>query len=133
MKPNAIILFDGICNLCNGAVQFIIRHDPEGYYSFAALQSDFAKNLLEKLSYKGAYNSSIIFVDGDKVYTQSTAVLKISRQLSGGWKLARILLIIPRFIRDGVYHFIARNRYRWFGKRESCMLPTPELQQRFLA
>lgn len=132
MKQKAIILFDGLCNLCNGAVQFVIRHDPKAFYSFAPLPSDFACNLLAQQQHQDAYRS-IIYVEREKVYTSSTAVLKICRHLSGGWPLAQIFLVIPRFIRDGVYDFIARHRYRWFGKREECMLPAPELKKRFLA
>lgn len=133
MKQGPIILFDGVCNLCNGAVQFVIRHDPKARFHFAPLQSEFAQQLLATLQHNIPTYSSIVFVADEKIYIKSTAVLKICGQLSGGWKMARILLIIPRFIRDGVYNFIARNRYRWFGKKAECMIPTPELRQCFLA
>jgi len=133
MPQNAIILFDGLCNLCNSTVQFIIRHDPKVRFHFAPLQSGFAQHLLSKLQHNIPPYSSIVLIADEKVRTKSTAALKICGQLSGGWKLALIFLIIPRFIRDGVYDFVARHRYRWFGKRQECMLPAPELKKRFLA
>lgn len=131
MEGKAIILFDGICNLCNNAVQFIIRHDKKGYFSFAPLQSGFAKDILKQPQNKGSLHT-IVLLEGGKRYTKSTAALKICQHLSGGWMLMRIFLIIPRFLRDWVYDFIAHNRYRWFGKRKECMLPTPALKKRFL-
>ena len=133
MNPDSIILFDGVCNLCNGAVQFVIRHDPNARFHFAPLQSELAQQLLAKWQHNIPTYSSIVLIADEKIYIKSTAVLTICGQLSGGWKMARTLLIIPRFIRDGVYNFIARNRYRWFGKKKECMIPTPELKQRFLA
>lgn len=132
MNQRAIILFDGLCNLCNGTVQFIIRHDPKAFYSFASLQSGFARKLLAQLQHDDVCRT-IIYIEGEKIYTRSTAALKICGRLSGGWKLAQAFLIIPRFIRDGIYDFIARRRYRWFGKRQECMLPAPGLEKRFLA
>lgn len=132
MKPKSIILFDGVCNLCNKAVQFIIRHDKNGYYSFASLQSDFAKELLSKFGNRNDLKS-IVLIEGEYLFIKSTAVLKICRHLSGGWKSAQVFLLVPRFIRDAVYDIIARNRYRWFGKRKECMLPSEELKKRFLS
>lgn len=128
-----IVLFDGVCNLCNGAVRFIIRHDAKDQFRFASLQSDFAKQLLKKHHFPIHKTGSIILIEGGKVYLRSGAVLGIIRRLGGFWKLLVVFYIIPRFIRDGMYDFIARNRYKWFGKRNECMIPTKELRQRFLA
>lgn len=125
-----VILFDGECNLCNGAVQFIIKRDNKGYFKFASLQSEVARQYLpENLSRN---LSSIVLVADGKVYTQSTAALKIGRKLSGAWPLLYGLMVVPRFIRDFVYRWIAKNRYKWFGKADSCWVATPDLKSRFL-
>ncbi|SDC42672.1 Predicted thiol-disulfide oxidoreductase YuxK, DCC family [Terribacillus halophilus] len=131
MDNEAIILFDGVCNLCNGSVQFIIKHDKGAYFKFASLQSDFGSKLKEAKQIPDEVDS-IIFVKGNRVYTQSSAVLRIARHLDGVWKLAAAALIISRPIRDMMYRYVARNRYRWFGKQNQCMLPSPELKERFL-
>lgn len=142
-----IVLFDGVCNFCNGAVQFIVDHEKRPELSFAALQSDLAAEVLEKAFGKerarelreGMTGSgdpdSIVFVDGkaNKAYTHSGAGLRLARYLRAPWSWAIVFLIVPSFLRDAVYRFIARNRYRWFGKSETCRVPTPELRQRFLA
>ncbi|WP_047153429.1 thiol-disulfide oxidoreductase DCC family protein [Aneurinibacillus tyrosinisolvens] len=128
---NGIILFDGICNFCNQSVQFIIKKDPKGYYKFASLQSDIGQKLLEK--YKIPHDiDSIILIDNEEYYVKSSAALHICRNLEGIWKLFYLLVIIPRPIRDFFYEIIAKNRYKWFGKRESCMLPAPGIKERFL-
>ena len=127
-----IILFDGVCNLCNGSVQFVIQRDSNKVFRYAALQSDFAKKLLESLNQPAPDIESVILVDGNSVYYRSDAALRIAKRLSGAWPMLSIFLIVPRFIRDAVYNFIGRNRYMWFGKQESCMIPTPELKELFL-
>lgn len=132
MEEKAIILFDGICNLCNGAVQFIIKHDPKAYFKFSALQSEFSKDYFQKHRKNEERMGSLILLEHGKVYHQSTAVLKIVRHLSGGWKFFACFLVVPRFIRDWVYEIIAKNRYQWFGRREKCMVPEPGVQDRFL-
>jgi len=131
---SATILFDGICNLCNGFVQFIIKHDPAGRYQFASLQSEVGQALLAQYGVKAATTNpeSVLLVTKGRVYSHSTAVLHILRGLGGAWSLLYAGMLFPRFIRDGAYRFVARNRYRWFGREEACMLPTPELAQRFL-
>ena len=129
---HAVILFDGVCNLCNGSVNFIIDRDPDGYFKFASLQSDEAAPLLARHQLKEGYLDSIVLVEGEKVYRNSTAALRVARKLKGGWPLFSIFLIIPRPLRDLVYNFIARNRYKWFGKSDTCRIPTPELRSRFL-
>jgi len=128
-----IILFDGVCNLCNGSVQFVIQRDPKGRFNFAALQSDAAKQLLKDYQLPVSDLYSIILIKKGKVYQRSSAALEIARGLSGLWPLLYVFVVIPRFIRDGIYNWIAKNRYRWFGQKEECMIPTPELKSRFLA
>ena len=131
-----IILFDGVCNLCNGFVQFIIRHDQAERFRFAALQSEAGQALLAKHGFApsagAAELDSVLLLSGGQLYSHSSAVLRIARGLGGGWALAGVGGLLPRAWRDALYRFIARNRYRWFGRQESCMLPTPELQARFL-
>lgn len=131
MDNQAIILFDGVCNLCNNSVQFIIRHDKDAYFKFASLQSDFGGRLKEAKQIPNDVDS-IILVENGKVYMQSSAILRIARHLDGAWKLAAAALIIPRPIRDLIYRYVARNRYRWFGRQDQCMLPSPDLKERFL-
>ena len=127
-----IILFDGVCNLCNGAITFIIQRDKKDVFRYAALQSDIGRQLAQEHNIDLEKVDSIILVDNDKAYLKSTAALRIARHLRGGWPLLSIFLILPAFIRNWVYDFIARNRYTWFGKKEACMIPTPELKSKFL-
>lgn len=131
MKPeNRIVLFDGICNFCNSSIQFIIRHDPKGIFKYAALQSDYAKKLVgDRISPEP--ESVILYEDG-KVYDRTTAALKIARHLNGLWPLLYIFIVIPAFLRDPIYKLIAKNRYKWFGKQEACMMPSKEIRDRFL-
>lgn len=126
-----IILFDGVCNLCNGAVQFVITHDPKEIFRFASLQSEFASDLLKSLNLTPPPTESVLLIENGKIYSQSDAVLRVVARLHGPSKNLRILSFLPKWIRDGLYRFIARNRYRLFGKRNSCMIPTPELGSRF--
>lgn len=132
MNISPVILFDGVCNLCNGSVQFVIKHDQTALFKFASLQSDAGQQLLSRYQLSGADLSSFILIKDNKVYTRSTAALLVARQLTGVVKYLYIFSVIPTFIRDGVYNFIARNRYRWFGKQESCMVPTKDMLARFL-
>ena len=127
-----VILFDGVCNLCNNWVQFVIKRDPRGYFHFASLQSDAASVLLKNHRYEQAQLNSIILVEGENLYTESTAILHIVRRLKGPVKMASIFWIIPVFIRNPFYRFVARNRYKWFGKQESCMLPSEDAKKRFI-
>lgn len=129
-KP--IIIFDGICNLCNRSVQTVIKNDPGGKFMFASLQSQKGQQLLKKFNQPLNDFNSFILIQDDKVYTKSTGALKVAKQLKGGWWLLYIFIIVPKFIRDGVYAWIAKNRYKWFGKREECMVPTPALKERFI-
>ena len=132
MKTRKIILFDGICNLCNQSVQFVIEHDDKNQFQFASLQSDFGQNFLKENNLDASKFDSVVFIEDDKFYTKSSAALKISKYLDGITSWLTIFMIVPKPLRDMVYSFIAKNRYRWFGKQESCRLPTPELKAKFL-
>lgn len=131
-KDKKIILFDGVCNLCNGAVTFIIKRDDEDIFRYAALQSDVGKKLTEKQGIDTDQVDSIVLIDGERHYIKSSAALHIARHLSGGYPLLYGFMVLPTAIRNGVYDWIARNRYRWFGKKDQCMVPTPELKAKFL-
>ncbi len=131
-----IILFDGVCNLCERSVQFVIRHDPDAKFMFAPLQSDYARTLLEnpELGFdelQAGDLDSFVLIAAGKVYVRSDAWLSICRQLDGWPGLLRVFQVVPRFIRDAVYDFIGRHRYQWFGKNSECMIPTPDIQRRF--
>ncbi|SMG46400.1 Predicted thiol-disulfide oxidoreductase YuxK, DCC family [Marivirga sericea] len=127
-KP--IIFFDGVCNLCNGAINFIIDHDKTAYFKFAPLQSRVADEYLPTSLTKNT--DSIILWESEKIYSRSTAALRIAKKLNGLWKLFYVFMIFPKFARDSVYKLIAKNRYKWFGKRETCRLPTEDIKNRFL-
>jgi predicted DCC family thiol-disulfide oxidoreductase YuxK len=130
----AVLLFDGVCNLCNSTVQFVIAHDPDGYFKFASQQSDAGKALMEQhgIAIPEGDPLSLVLVEDGKVYERSTGALRIARHLSFPFKLGWVFIITPRFIRDFVYNVIAKHRYAWFGKKDVCMVPTPELRARFL-
>ena len=132
MTNEIIVLFDGVCNLCSGFVQFVINRDPRGLFRFASLQSDEALPYLKDLQLPAGELSTVVLYENGRFYTRSTAALRILKTLSGAWPALYPAIVFPRFLRDAVYNFIASNRYRWFGKQESCMLPTPELKSRFL-
>ena len=133
MSAQAVIFFDGYCNLCNGAVQFTIQRDSKNVFHFASLQSEYAQVHLTPFGIEPKQGDSFILLEGDQVYQKSTAALRVAKRLNGLWPMLYVFMIIPKFIRDAVYNYIAKNRYRWFGKEESCWVPTPELQQKFLA
>lgn len=127
-----ILFFDGVCNLCNGSVQWILRHDQQHTIQFAALQSAAAQLKLEPHGINPQKLESMLLLENGVVYTHSDAALHLARALGAPWSWAFVFMVVPKFIRDGVYRFIAKNRYAWFGQRDSCMIPTPELQKRFL-
>lgn len=129
-----IVLFDGVCNLCNGAVNVLLDLDKRKRLKFASLQSEYAKKLIQfhGLEQKIQGIDSILFWDGKEIYTKSNAILEISGLLGGFWKILRVTYLIPKLIRDLFYDLIAKNRYKLFGKRESCRMPTPELKERIL-
>jgi predicted DCC family thiol-disulfide oxidoreductase YuxK len=128
-----ILFFDGVCNFCNSSVQFIIRHDKDKKFRFASLQSELGKNAIREVTtrYKVAPDSLILH-DGENWYVRSSAALYVCKILGGPWKLLFAAIIVPRFLRDAIYDVIARNRYRWFGKKDACMIPTPDVKDRFL-
>ena len=131
-NTHKIILFDGVCNLCNDAVKFIIRHDKKDVFRFTALQSAVGMVMVTEQGIDTSKIDSIILIDEDKSFAKSTAALKIARHLEGGYPLLYGFMIVPNFIRNWVYDIIAKNRYKWFGKKDACMIPTPELKKKFL-
>ena|SRR6478609_7372065 len=129
---NTVILFDGVCNLCNSSVQFIIQRDPKARFKFTALQSETGQKLLKSIGLPTESFPSIILIKNGKVLQRSSAALEIAKELSGLWPVFYIFKIVPGFIRDIFYNIIANNRYRFFGRKEHCMIPTPELKSRFI-
>lgn len=132
-SSSAVILFDGVCNLCNGFVQFVIRHDSAGQFRFTSLQSQAGQALLAAHGTAVATTpETVVLIEAGRLYTHSNAVLRIMRSLGGFWQLAYLGVLLPQFMRDALYRYVARHRYQWFGQQDACMLPTPELAQRFL-
>jgi predicted DCC family thiol-disulfide oxidoreductase YuxK len=127
-----VVLFDGVCNLCNGFVRFIIERDPHGRFQFAPLQSNAATSLLSGHPDHTALPDSVVLVDEGGLYVKSTAALRVARGLRFPWPVFWVFVVVPRPVRDWVYDFVARHRYRWFGRRDVCMVPTPEVLGRFL-
>ncbi len=132
MDGHPIILFDGVCNFCNGAINFVLKQDKKGIFKFAPLQSEAGQRLLQHYNLSMKEFDSFILIDKGKVYKKSAASLRVMNKLPWYWKEAQILRMIPTAFRDAIYDFIAKNRYKWFGKKEQCMVPTPELRSRFL-
>jgi predicted DCC family thiol-disulfide oxidoreductase YuxK len=130
--PDRLLLFDGECNLCNGTVNFIIRHDRRKRFLFAPLQGPFAETHFPGFVPRAGSPQTLVYHRLGKTFTRSTGALHIARDLDGAWPLCFALIVVPRFLRDPVYDLVARYRYRWFGRLESCMVPTPELRDRFL-
>ena len=131
-SEHPVILFDGVCNLCNAFVQFVIRHDPKHNFRFASLQSTFGESIMKRFDLPLNKYGSFILYANDKIYTRSTAALMVSKKLNGLLPGMYAFMIVPAFIRNAVYDLVARNRYKWFGKKESCWLPTPELKGLFV-
>jgi predicted DCC family thiol-disulfide oxidoreductase YuxK len=138
----AVVLFDGVCNFCDASVNFVIGHDPEGYFKFAPLQSEAGKKLAAEHGLRAESNEkpagdlipidSVILVEDGKAYTHSTAALRIARRLGGVWSMFYGLIVVPKPVRDFFYRMFARYRYRMFGRKDECTLPTPEVRARFL-
>ncbi|MDZ4840455.1 MAG: DCC1-like thiol-disulfide oxidoreductase family protein [Bacteroidota bacterium] len=129
-KP--ILLFDGVCKLCQSEVQFIIKNDPFGKIAMASLQSNAGKQLLDKYRFQDPKMSTMVLIDEGKIYIKSEAALRVAKYLKSPWSLLKYLSIIPLFIRNYVYDLVSKNRYNWFGKHNECWLPTPELMGRFI-
>ena len=132
MKDHAVILFDGVCNLCNASVQFVIRHDATDYFRFASLQGDTGQKLIQLYGLNAGDMNSFVLIENNQAFIRSTAALKVAGKLKMPVKLLYGFIIVPAFIRDGVYRFISKNRYSWFGKKESCMIPTASVKEKFL-
>jgi predicted DCC family thiol-disulfide oxidoreductase YuxK len=128
---HSIIFFDGVCNLCTGSVQFVIRRDPKKHFKFISLQSEAGKQMAADHPLTATLPGTFILLENGKVYTKSTAALRIFKKLNGLWSLLYAFIIVPPFIRNAVYNLIAKNRYQWFGKKEECWVPTNELNDRF--
>jgi predicted DCC family thiol-disulfide oxidoreductase YuxK len=127
-KP--VVFFDGMCNFCSSSVQFIIRHDKKKQFLFAPLQSELGQEAIKQ--FPGVAPDSVILYKDGKFYSKSDATLHIARILDGGWKMCYAGIILPRIIRNAMYNFMAYNRYRWWGKKDSCMIPAPEIRSRFI-
>ena len=132
MSQHSIILFDGVCNLCNAAVQFVIKRDNKNQFVFVSLQSEEGKKILGEYNLPENEMNSFILVENGKVYDRSTAALKVIKKLNGLWRFLYGFIIVPKFIRNGIYNIVARKRYQWFGRKDECMIPTPELRAKFL-
>ncbi|TXI69583.1 MAG: thiol-disulfide oxidoreductase DCC family protein [Flavobacterium sp.] len=132
-KDKKIILFDGVCNLCDSSVQYVIKHDKKDIFRFVALQSELGQNILKHIGINPIHTDSIVLYEpGISYFYKSTAALEIAKGLSGIFTLASIFTLLPSGIRDFIYDYVARNRYKWYGKKKICMIPTPELKAKFL-
>lgn len=133
-KDKKIILFDGVCNLCNASVQFVIKQDKNDIFRFVALQSELGLKIIKHIGIDIKNTDSIVLYEpGKAYYYKSEAALRIIKEFGGIYSLLRIFSVFPKFISDFIYDYVAKNRYRWYGKQESCMIPTPELEAKFLA
>ena len=129
---HALLFFDGVCNLCNGFVNFVIDNDPEGYFILGALQSDAARPHLRACGIDPEALDTLVLIENGEIYERSTAALRVARHLRAPWPLLYALIAIPAPLRDRVYDWVADHRYQWFGRRNQCRVPTPDLQSRFL-
>ena len=133
MKKNkGLVLFDGYCNLCSWSVQFIIKRDRTDYFRFASLQSEISKDILSKFDLPEDFEESVILIQGESIYFKSDAALRIVRNLNRHWKYFYYFIYLPKFIRDFAYNFIAKKRYKWFGKKDVCFVPVEDLSYKFL-
>ena len=130
--PDNLILFDGVCNLCSALVQFVIRHDPAAKFRFAAIQSEIGGEIFQSHGLDPADLQTFVFIKDGKMFLRSDAAIEVVSRFGGAWRIFRILRFVPRLVRDVIYSTIARNRYRWFGRKEVCMIPTAEIKGRFL-
>jgi len=132
-KNKKIILFDGVCNLCNSSINYVIDHDKKDVFRFVSLQSDLGKAIQDYLGIKNkSLDTIILYVPDEAYYIKSTAAIKVMREFLGFWKLAQFFLILPSSVRDLVYNYVAKNRYKWYGKEDTCRIPTPKLKAKFL-
>lgn len=127
-----VILFDGVCNLCNASVNWIIDHDKKNVFQFASLQSDYGKSIVEQYNITGNYMDTVVLLEDNKVYLRSEAALRVLKHLGGIYSIPYTFIIVPAFLRNFVYNLIAKNRYKWFGKQDTCRIPTSALKAKFL-
>lgn len=132
-EVKSIILFDGVCTLCNASIDFVMKRDPKNRFLVGALQESVSKKVLSDFQVDPAYLDSLVLVEKGKIYFRSTAALRIAKGLGGLWSLFYIFIILPTFLRDPVYDWIGKNRYRWFGKKSTCRMPTAEERKKFLS
>lgn len=125
-------MFDGVCNLCSSSVQFILKHDKKSQFLFGSLQGNTGQAYLKKFKLPGDIFNSFMLIEGEKLYTRSSGALRMLKHLGNGWQLLYAFIIVPKFIREGIYNFIAKNRYKWFGKKEECWVPTKAFKANFL-
>jgi predicted DCC family thiol-disulfide oxidoreductase YuxK len=130
--PDSLVLFDGVCNLCSALVQFVIRHDPAAKFRFAAIQSEIGREIFQSHGLDPADLQTFVFISDGKMYVRSDAAIEVVSRFGGAWRFFTVFRLVPRVARDWIYSVIARNRYRWFGRKDVCMIPTPEIKERFL-
>jgi predicted DCC family thiol-disulfide oxidoreductase YuxK len=128
----SVLLFDGVCNLCNSSVKWVLLRDKKGEFKFAAIQSEAGQSLLKSFGLDNQPLESVILISGRQAYIKSDAAIKVASKLGGIWTIALFFRLVPRPVRDAIYDWVAKNRYRWFGKQEQCLLPQPEWKDRFL-
>ncbi len=129
---HSIIFFDGVCNLCDATVHWVIKHDKKNVFRFASLQSDFAKKMLQDYTTKKSIPDSLVLLENNKIYVKSDAALRIVKKLSGIYSLLYAFIVLPSFVRDLIYDLVAKNRYKWFGKKENCLIPEASLKSKFI-
>ena len=132
ISDKKIVLFDGVCNLCSNSVQFILKRDKKQQFLFGSLQGKYGQEMLKKYQLPANEFNSFLLIEGDILYTKSSGALRMLKHIGGWWSLLYAFIIVPKFIRDGIYNWIAKNRYKWFGKMNECWLPRPEWKARFL-
>lgn len=132
MEANKVVFFDGVCNLCSASVQFVIENDKKNIFKFASLQSNYGQKILSEHNLDLKEFNSFMYLEGNELYFESKAALEVAKQLKFPISLLYIFIIVPSFIRDGIYNFIAKNRYKWFGKQTSCWMPSPDLKAKFI-
>lgn len=132
VSEGPVLLFDGVCNLCNGAIQVVIEHDPHGKIRFASLQSDVGQAVLDRLDLSSEDLETVVLLEENRAYTRSAAAIRVCELLGGVYRVAGVGWLLPRRVRDWLYTVVADNRYEWFGQKDQCMMPTPELRERFV-